>query len=83
MPPLDTSLEMNRVKNARARPGQPKEKSQDRPGKCQGRSALPWKGVARAEQEEYGRSKAREEKDRIRTVAGRKVAKVEADLGQT
>ena len=39
--------------------------------------------MAKVGQEEYGRIKAREEENRIRTVASRILAKVEANLGET
>ena len=38
--------------------------------------------MAKGEQEEYGISKAGEEKNRIRIVVGRAVANAESDLGQ-
>ena len=61
---------------------QPKERqNHDRSGKCQGRSALQWEGMASTGHEEWVRYKGRNELKRIWAVVSRALAKVEADQG--
>ena len=61
----------------RAKPGQFKDRQN------QDRCALSWKGMTKAGPDESWQIKAREEQDRIRTVASRAAVIVEADLGLT